>query len=424
MSLVMARRNRDSGSECESHKTDDQGRFTFHVPPGEQHVYIQDGQSSGRGSRQDVVVPERGEIEPVRLTRNNSAPNAMMGVMKVAAPQKAEAGAVGRGGEAGVQAEIRADRVVVRKVVEKPKAQEVRTVTGRVRDAQGRPLSAVQVQVSVPRGAVPEPTRFDIAATDREGVFLLPRMPRRPLEISLNRSGFQYQFEPIPADRDEVEYTFRLVPQAGARTPAPPVAVDEPIPPGLRERLTFVNLGRIGNDFLDDGPGDRANDLNRLPRGVHKLGDIYYRIGERMVHVQGLMRPDLPQSVKGIPVQSRGDRLYILHAAQQVAEPGTLLGAYVIHYADGSSERIPVVYGRSLVNWWKFSRGTEEPTEARVAWAGSNDSTDMNPGLKIRLFAITWTNPHPEKTITSLDVLSAGKECDPFLVALTLERDR
>ena len=54
----------------------------------------------------------------------------------------------------------------------------------------------------------------------------------------------------------------------------------------------------------------------------------------------------------------------------------------------------------------------------------STTATDLNPGLKIRLFAITWTNPHPEKAIATLDVLSASKECDPFLVALTLERDQ
>ena len=31
-----------SGAAVESHRTDDQGRFTFHVPPGEQYVYIMD----------------------------------------------------------------------------------------------------------------------------------------------------------------------------------------------------------------------------------------------------------------------------------------------------------------------------------------------------------------------------------------------
>ncbi len=66
----------------------------------------------------------------------------------------------------------------------------------------------------------------------------------------------------------------------------------------------------------------------------------------------------------------------------------------------------------------------EEPTGARVAWTGSNDSLEQNAGIKIRLFATTWTNPHPEKEVATLDILSAGTDCDPFLVAVTLERDK
>ena len=101
------------------------------------------------------------------------------------------------------------------------------------------------------------------------------------------------------------------------------------------------------------------------------------------------------------------------------------VGAYVVHYNDGSTERIPIVYGRDLVNWWFWGRGFQEvPTDARVAWTGPNDISETNQGLQVRLFAMTWTNPHPEKEITTLDVVSAGTLCDPFLVAATLERDR
>lgn len=49
--------------------------------------------------------------------------------------------------------------------------------------------------------------------------------------------------------------------------------------------------------------------------------------------------------------------------------------------------------------------------------------TLVSPGLLVRLFEISWTNHHPEKPIASLDFLSKGNECDPFLVALILERD-
>jgi hypothetical protein len=97
----------------------------------------------------------------------------------------------------------------------------------------------------------------------------------------------------------------------------------------------------------------------------------------------------------------------------------------VVHYADGSAVRIPIIYGRDLVNWWLWDHGFQEvPTDARVAWTGLNDAVDRNKNLHVRLFVHTWANPHPEKEIASLDVISAGTLCDPFLVAATLEKDR
>ena len=272
--------------------------------------------------------------------------------------------------------------------------------------------------------SIPQPgrpfERFDSAATDRDGLFLLNGLPRRPLQINLKNGGFKIQTEALPPERDQVEFTYSLGPDPRDRTkPAP--AQDEQIPPGLRERLTFVDLDRRGNDFLADGPGGNGNDLNRLPRGIHKLGDVYFRIGEKMVHVQGGMRLDLPRSVKGIPVQARADRVHFLHATQGGRDPGTLIGAYVLRYTDGTSEQVPLVYGRNIANWWSFPR-KDDPTEAETHWTGSNDMTDLNPRLKIRLFAVTWTNPHPEKEITAFDVLSSGNDCDPFLAAVTLSR--
>jgi hypothetical protein len=140
-----------------------------------------------------------------------------------------------------------------------------------------------------------------------------------------------------------------------------------------------------------------------------------------MVHVHGRMRLDLPRSVKGIPVQAWADRIHFLHATQGGRDPGTLIGAYVLRYTDGTSEQVPLVYGRNIANWWSFPR-KDDPTEAETPWTGSNDVTDHNPRLKVRLFAITWTNPHPEKEITAFDVLSSGDDCDPFQAAVTLSR--
>ena len=68
------------------------------------------------------------------------------------------------------------------------------------------------------------------------------------------------------------------------------------------------------------------------------------------------------------------------------------------------------------------SRPEPGADRARVAWTGTNDAAALNPGLKIRLFDMTWTNPHPDREIATLDVLSNGKDCDPFLVGVTVVR--
>lgn len=295
---------------------------------------------------------------------------------------------------------------------------KVRTITGHVRDLKGRPVVGVRMYVN-PRPGEPF-ERFDSAATDRDGMFLLNGLPRRPLQINLSYGVLNIQTEALGPERDQVEFTYLHGPDTRVRTqPAP--ADDEPIPPELRERLTFVDLDRRGNDFLADGPGGNGNDLDRLPRGIHRLGDVYFRIGEKMVHVRGGLRLDLPHSVKGIPVQARADRVHFLHATQGGRDPGTLIGAYVLRYSDGTSEQVPIVYGRNIANWWSFPI-KDDPTEAESPWTGSNDVTDHNPGIKVRLFAITWTNPHPEREIAALDVLSSGNDCDPFLAAVTLSR--
>ncbi len=84
-----------SGAAVEAHKTDAQGRFTFHVPPGEQHVYIMDGTSSGRLGRRDLNVPEQGEIEYLRLLRTVPETHGPRGGMyqKAANPPLPPAGA-------------------------------------------------------------------------------------------------------------------------------------------------------------------------------------------------------------------------------------------------------------------------------------------------------------------------------------------
>ena len=104
-------------------------------------------------------------------------------------------------------------------------------------------MPGVSVYVNPEPGAEP----FDSAVTDRDGMFVLPELPRRPLQINLNRPRFLIQTEALPADRDAVEWTYRAEPDVPKKRLAA-TTEDEPVPPGLRQRLTFVDLTPRGND--------------------------------------------------------------------------------------------------------------------------------------------------------------------------------
>ena len=415
-----------SGAGIMGTKTDRDGRFTFHVPPGEQFVYLIDDLSSSRMTRRVVVVPEQGEVIPLVLLQPSpgisAAPPPPEGGVAVAAPAQpafvfadtvivaprgpslrrrwllrlpprresaslskppapAVAVPVAPPAPAGTTVETKVARTKVAAKAESP-AVKRRTVSGRVRDPKGRPLAGIRVAVDLgPSRPATLREQYGTAATDREGRFVLGEFLLRQVPITLTRPRYQAQTEIVPADRNEVELTYRLQLDDQVRNQAALIE-DEPIPPELRPRLTFVDLTAYGTNFLTDGPGlaGKGNHLDRLPRGTHKLADSYFRIGEKLVQVKGKNSPNWPESVAGIKVAARGTKLHILHAAEYQADSGTEVGNYVIHYADGSKDQIPIIYGRNLVNWWNYPSQKNDPTDAEIAWTGQNEMVTGGTG--------------------------------------------
>lgn len=381
-------------------ETDARGRFAFHVPPGEQYLYLIDDPTGGRMDRRLVTVPEQGELPPVYLLLAPSgepaqtprgisvAGGALMLAQGIAAAAKAE--------------------------------EKARTISGRITDPKGQPVVGVRVSVDI--GKAPS----DSAVTDRDGTFVIDGLPARPLWITMDRPLERAVKQAVPADNNEVTATYRAQVDEKARRALAPVA-NEPIPPDLRERLTLVDLTPEGTNFLADGPGEPGdrNNLDRVPRGVHRLGNDYFLIGDRMVHLRGKSREVGPTNVAGIKVGAQAKQLHFLHGTQQQVDAGTAVARYVVHYADGKKETIPVAYQKHLVDWWHFPTQKNDPTEARIAWKGGNDLVDKNnEKCELRLYACDWTNPHPDKVIATIDAVSTMSKCDPFLIAVTLERDK
>jgi RNA polymerase sigma factor (sigma-70 family) len=189
-------------------------------------------------------------------------------------------------------------------------------------------------------------------------------------------------------------------------------------------RLTFVDLQPKGNHRLSGALGTlEGNNLAGVPQGPHKLAGTWFQIGKRLIRVRGQQSPEPPEAVRAITIGARFDALHILHSTMFGnafgADDGTEIGAYIIRYADRTEERIPIIYGADVRDWWRSS-DPAEPSRGKLAWAGKNEAAGEDD--EIRLFASEWKNPHPGKRVVEIDFETKDTACAPFLVALTLER--
>ena len=123
--------------------------------------------------------------------------------------------------------------------------------------------------------------------------------------------------------------------------------------------------------------------------------------------------PGFPNRVDGIALHQKCRRLHFLHATYHGESEGTEIGAYVVHFAGGQQEEIPIRYGQDLRDW---VAPADETKVQNIAWTGGNSRFPAT-----RLFHDFWENPHPEIEIESLDFVSKLTKCAPFLVAITAE---
>lgn len=199
-------------------------------------------------------------------------------------------------------------------------------------------------------------------------------------------------------------------------------------------RFVEVDLRRHANSALmraEDG-----NDLAALAAGLDKkrpvkqLKGIPFRLDGVLQVGPGPLAA--VRSVPDIPIHRKAARLHFLHATQYRASQGDRVGAYVVRYRDGSQVEIPIRYGTDVADWWGYpDQVMPETLASKIAWVGKSAAAsaygnEQGIAIVVRLFQMTWRNPHPEREIRSLDMVTgdqaAGERAaSPFLVAVTVE---
>lgn len=200
----------------------------------------------------------------------------------------------------------------------------------------------------------------------------------------------------------------------------PATAVVSEVPVVLPPPYVAVDLDAAANQSIFDPIHGSGTELSTLPQGMTKLGGTYFRLSGRLVHLQGAHARQWPAEAV-LPVAQKVRKLHFLHSTGYGAglklPAGTEIGEYVVHYADGTTAQVPIVYGEDVLDWWEHE-GDPPLSRGRVAWIGSIEGTREH---RVRLFKSEWRNPHPGKTVTIVRYRSHGTECDPFLAGLTAE---
>jgi hypothetical protein len=196
--------------------------------------------------------------------------------------------------------------------------------------------------------------------------------------------------------------------------------------------LTAFFTGQLGEVFYGKtgGAQDHDDDLSELPTGLVTLGGVEFDIrgviqlrrAEPLEKVSEMAAADDPVRVEGITIEQEATRLQLLLGTIQPEADGTVIGSLVLHYADGETRSLDLVYGRDVREWWYDpAKGDTEATDrARVVWTGENPVVHER-GQRLRLYLNSRENPRPGVGITTLDFVSAMTHSAPFLIAVTME---
>lgn len=178
--------------------------------------------------------------------------------------------------------------------------------------------------------------------------------------------------------------------------------------------------------------GEKRNLVN-FPLGRKKFCNALFRIitpaqnaGRGCVVLKGRSRPDFPEKALGIEVKRKIKRLYFLHTASYCGQGTGVVYRIRLNYADRSNTDLEVKEGETIWDWYYNMKPGEvyppQTPQAKAAWIGKvcewNEPTKEAAAI---VFCAWLTNPHPERKVMTLDLISGDSRAVPAIFGITAE---
>ena len=180
-----------------------------------------------------------------------------------------------------------------------------------------------------------------------------------------------------------------------------------------------LDLTTAYTDPLDTNPSGVNPDYNlsTLTKGLVTLDGVRWDIRRMVVLRSKMQSPKYVHPVKAadIPVGQSCRRLHFLQACSWTSPNGTKIARWILHYADGETRELPVIFGEDVRDWGQDIKVVGLPKNGREAWCGRPREKD------IRLYHRMYENPRPDSEIATLELVSEQSDSAPIVVAVTVE---
>jgi hypothetical protein len=159
------------------------------------------------------------------------------------------------------------------------------------------------------------------------------------------------------------------------------------------------------------------------PRGSQKFAGVPLEIGGSFSlwgEENAKRGMKFPEEFQGIPVGRAFETLYVYHTSYFEAPAGTAICEVRFQYDDGTSESDQIVAGSDVRDWFQNADDKNPgPTAKRSTLAWSGEGLASGRPQKIRFFLTAIANPQPEKTVTTIDLVSTKTRSASNILAMT-----
>lgn len=245
-----------------------------------------------------------------------------------------------------------------------------------------------------------------------------PQLPASPAEATATST------EPAPVAADEAPWMSTTadstVAPAASDNAESASSVPALAPGNLRPLDLTTKVGYRAKDF----DGSKTFPWPAVPRGLQEWAGVPVEI-VGAIFLWGAANTErgmvYPEAVPQIPVSRTFETLYVTHAAFFEGPAAEPIFHVVFRYADGEAPAAPILCGDDALDWFMPPPGDQpvQPTAERstLAWFGEGTANGRPQHVRFCLTAVE--NPHPEREVESIDLVSEKRKSAGCIVALT-----